>query len=229
MSLTNRIYTDYSDPLGLIARARTKFHTLWLSLSYPFASLGVQVSIHHSVDLQRPMARRIRLGNRVVIGKDAWLNVLDHEKDQPAVIVDDDCVVARRCQISAKNCIHLEYGVILSASAILMDHNHAFEDVSLAIREQGATDGGVIRIERGCWIGHGAAIVCDSGELVIGRNSVVAANALVTRSFPAYSVIAGNPARVVKQFDPVKNAWVLGSVRSTYQTENKEHSAAAIS
>jgi acetyltransferase-like isoleucine patch superfamily enzyme len=53
---------------------------------------------------------------------------------------------------------------------------------------------------------------------VLGRNCVVAANAVVTRSFPPYSVIFGDPARVIKQFHPVKNAWVLGSVPSA-QTE----------
>jgi acetyltransferase-like isoleucine patch superfamily enzyme len=55
--------------------------------------------------------------------------------------------------------------------------------------------------------------VCDKGELVLGRNCVVAANSLVTRSFPPHCLIAGNPARVVQQFDPVKNEWVLGGAR----------------
>ena len=74
--------------------------------------------------------------------------------------------------------------------------------------------GGTIRIEQGCWIGHGAAIVCGQGELVLGRNSVVAANALVTRSFPPYSVIVGNPARLARKFDTVKGTWVGGSERT---------------
>jgi acetyltransferase-like isoleucine patch superfamily enzyme len=69
----------------------------------------------------------------------------------------------------------------------------------------------MIRIEEGCWIGYGAAIVCGKGELVIGSNSVIGANAVVSRSIPPNSVVTGNPARVVKQFDPVKGEWVLGS------------------
>jgi acetyltransferase-like isoleucine patch superfamily enzyme len=93
-----------------------------------------------------------------------------------------------------------------------MDHNHAFEDVTVPIALQGTTKGGTIRIEAGCWIGFGAAIVCNEGELVIGRNSVVGVNSVVTRSIPPYSVVSGNPARVVKQFDPMKGKWVLGSI-----------------
>jgi serine acetyltransferase len=58
---------------------------------------------------------------------------------------------------------------------------------------------------------------------------VVAANALVTRSFPPYSVIIGNPAGVIRRFDPVKNAWVIGSARSrqTPDTTKQEKSGAA--
>jgi serine acetyltransferase len=42
----------------------------------------------------------------------------------------------------------------------------------------------------------------------------VGANAVVLQSFPPYSVVFGNPARVIRQFDPAKNAWVIGSVQS---------------
>ena len=56
-------------------------------------------------------------------------------------------------------------------------------------------------------------IVCEEGELVIGRHSVVGANCIITRSIPPYSVVAGDPARIVKQYDFAKNKWVLGCIR----------------
>jgi acetyltransferase-like isoleucine patch superfamily enzyme len=151
----------------------------------------------------------------------AWINTFDllGGENDVKIVIGDRCVINAQCVISAKNNIHLEPHVMVSACALIMDHNHAYEDLVLPIQDQGLTSGGTVRIEEGCWIGHGAAIVAGQGELVLGRNSVVAANALVTRSFPANSVIVGNPARLARQFDPAKGIWIGGAGRQVSVSE----------
>jgi acetyltransferase-like isoleucine patch superfamily enzyme len=183
---------------------------MWVRATYPFASIGRDVQIHYTWDFRRYLAHRVKLGSSVSIGKDVHFGVYcpNEEKGEPMIVIDDGCVIMRRVQISARNCVHIERQVIVSGSVVIMDHNHAYIDVNLPIMEQGITAGGTIRIEQGCWIGHGAAIVCNQGEMVIGRNSVVAANALVTKTCPPYSVLVGNPARIARYFDPVKGTWV---------------------
>ena len=222
MTLHRTSRPPMEDPLNLFPRLMTKLYSWWVSATYPFASRGRNLSIHFTCDLKRSRAPRVALGDFVYIAKDAWLNVNPTAGgDDPAIILGDRCVVARRTMISAKNSIHLEEDVILSPSVLIMDHSHEYQDVTRPIEEQGVTEGGKIRIGQGTWIGHGAVIVCSKGELVLGRNCVVAANSVVTRSYPAYSVISGNPARVVQQFDQVKQAWVLGSGRSA-EVENEK-------
>jgi acetyltransferase-like isoleucine patch superfamily enzyme len=189
--------------------------------TYPFASIGRDVQIHYSIVLRRHLAHRVKLGSSIFIDNDVHFGVScphREEKGEPIIIIDDGCDINRHCQISARNCIHIERDVLVSSFVLIMDHGHVYEDVTLPIKEQGITTGGKIRIEQGCWIGRAAAIVCNQGDLVLGRNSVVAANALVTRSFPPYSVIAGNPARLVRRFDPVKRVWAMGSF-PTVETE----------
>lgn len=200
----------FEDPVSLFPRAMTKLFSLWVSATYPFAFKGSNLSIHHTTLLNRRMAPAIKLGNSVIIRKDVWVNTFDLSgaDEELKIVIDDNCLIGARDVISAKNCIHIERDVIIGTSVLIQDHNHAYEEIGLPIKAQGLTPGGRIRIEQGSWIGHCAAIVCNQDELVIGRNSVVAANALVTKSFPPYSVIVGNPARLARQFDPAKGTWV---------------------
>ncbi len=197
------------DPLNLLSIAATKLHSWWVGCTYPFAYKGRNLCMHRTVRLSRRIAPGIGYGNNVIIRNHAWINTFDLEGPEDIKIrIDDSCVINAQCVISAKNNIHLKRGVMLSACSLVMDHNHAYEDTHRLIQDQGLTEGGKIIIEEGCWIGHGAAIVCGRGVLVLGRNSVVAANALVTKSFPPHSVIVGNPARLARQYDPEQGMWV---------------------
>lgn len=52
-----------------------------------------------------------------------------------------------------------------------------------------------IHIEDDCWLGHGSIILSNTN--VIGRGSVIAAGAVVTKPVPRYSIVAGNPANII--------------------------------
>jgi acetyltransferase-like isoleucine patch superfamily enzyme len=206
----------FQDPLKLIPQIWRKLHSEWLRLTYPFAFMGSKVSIDPSCSVDRKSAHRIKLGNHVSIGKDSCLTLNvppDEKRDAPVIVIEDNCVLHWRTLIGAKNRIHLERDVLIAQDVLIVDTNHAYEDTTLPIRDQGFTKGGTIRIGQGSFIAHGAAVVCSRGDLVLGRNCFVAAHAVVTRSAPPFSVLSGNPAMVVRQFDPVKQTWVVGSVR----------------
>jgi acetyltransferase-like isoleucine patch superfamily enzyme len=150
------------------------------------------------------MAPQIRLGSSLIIKKDVWLNPVGEVTGELKIIINDNCRIGERSIMSAKNSIHLERDVILDTSVLIMDHSHAYEDIGRPIREQGAPPGGRIRIGQGCRIGHGAAIVCPRGELILGRDCIVAPNSLVIASAPANCLISGNPARVIEKLEPAK-------------------------
>ena len=72
---------------------------------------------------------------------------------------------------------------------------HGIDDLGVAIRDQPGSPERV-RIGAGAWIGSAAIVMAD-----VGRDSVVGAGAVVTRSVPDRVVAAGVPARVVKRRD----------------------------
>lgn len=186
-------------------------------MTYPFASMGAKVSIHPTCFIDRKNAHRIKLGSGIRIEKDTCLGLSvppDEERDEPVIVIEDNCVLHWRTQVGAKNRIHLERDVLVAQDVLIVDQNHAYENTTVPIVDQGFTPGGTIRIGEGSYIGHGSAIISSRGDLVLGRNCVVAAHAVVTRSAPPYSVLSGNPAIIVRQFDPAKQAWVVGQVRS---------------
>jgi abequosyltransferase len=196
------------DVLSLGETILTGLNTRWMKLTYPFSKFGSGVSIHYSSDLRRCVSNRISIGDSVYIAEGNWLNVPERSADSsPVLILGDGCKIGRRCMFSAKNCVHLEGDVLLGPEVLITDHSHEFSDVKRPIHEQGLTAGGRIRVERNCWIGFGASIICSSGEIVIGRNTVIGARSVVTRSVPPFCVVAGNPARVVRRYDPASNQW----------------------
>ena len=201
------------DPLKLIAKVITKLYSIWVTISYPFASVGGKLTITFSTSLSRTLARRISLGNSVRLLEHAWLNpaVAPTSTGEPVIVIEDNSTVGCNSIVSAKNKIHIEREVLIGRSVLIQDHNHGYDDPTVPISEQGITEGGRIRIGEGTWIGHGAAIICPRGQLTIGSNCVIGANAVVLRSIPPNSVVFGIPAKIIKQFDPVKKAWVLGS------------------
>lgn len=72
--------------------------------------------------------------------------------------------------------------------------NHGIDSLDIPIRAQAHTSKGV-EIGSDVWIGTHAVILDGCN---IGDHSVIAAGAVVTKSFPEYSIIGGNPARLIR-------------------------------
>lgn len=103
--------------------------------------------------------------------------------------------LADNCFVGATGGVFIGDDVIGGQNIRFHSSNHAFSDLKTLIREQGITAKG-IRIGDNCWIGAGA-VFCDG--VTIGNGCVIGANAVVTKSFPDNSVIAGNPARIIRE------------------------------
>lgn len=178
-----------------------RLYALLLARLLHFDHMGKRVWIHPLCDLQPGVAPYVHIGDGVRIDRDVWINApctRPPRKGQPTVRIGAGVAIGRRCSISGAGGIEIGEDVIFGPGALVMDHGHGFARVDIPVKYQGITEPGRIIIEAGCWIGHNAAILASDGrEIRLGRNTVVGANAVVTRSFPAGSVVIAPPARNV--------------------------------
>lgn len=93
--------------------------------------------------------------------------------------------------------------VIIAQHVVLSGLNHIYEDVERPIVDQLVRTAPIV-IEDECWIGANAVITAG---VTIGKHAIVAGGAVVTRDVPPYSIAAGNPARIIKQYNAATQQW----------------------
>lgn len=107
-------------------------------------------------------------------------------------------------RIASMNSVIIEDDVLFAAFVHVTDHSHEYRKVKLPIRRQSVFSKGPVVIKRGAWLAFGCHVL--SG-VTVGECSVVAANSVVTKDVPPYSVVAGNPARVVSSYNFQTGQW----------------------
>jgi acetyltransferase-like isoleucine patch superfamily enzyme len=100
--------------------------------------------------------------------------------------------------------VQVDNNVILAQNVVMSGLNHEYKNLDLPIHAQPVSVAPII-IEDECWIGANAVITAG---VTIGRHCVIAAGAVVTKDIPPYSVAAGNPAKVIKQYDASTKDWI---------------------
>jgi acetyltransferase-like isoleucine patch superfamily enzyme len=140
-----------------------------------------------------PQMRGINLGDNVMIGRRAWLDI-PIKPGNGQIIIGNGTQIGRNAMISSIKEIKIGQKCLFSFNVSLMDHDHEFaKDISPL--DSGLTEGKEIIIEDNCFIGAHSFILKG---VKLGKNCVVGANSVVIDSFPDYSVVAGNPARLIK-------------------------------
>jgi len=118
-----------------------------------------------------------------------------------------DVIIGDRTRIGFGNTVigpvQIGNDVSFAQNVTITGLNHNFQDVAVPISNQGISTKPVI-IDDDVWIGANSVILPG---VSIGKHSIIAAGSIVTRSAPPYSVSAGNPARVIKQYDFDKKEW----------------------
>lgn len=117
------------------------------------------------------------------------------------VIIGNNSLIGLRCTIIGP--CEIGNDVLLAQNIVVSGQNHGYEDINISIREQKSITG-KITIHDQAWIGANAVIVAG---ITIGKHSIVAAGAVVVKDVPDYTIVGGNPAKILKQYSPDSQEW----------------------
>ncbi len=149
---------------------------------------GKHSVVHRSARMDTPPYRKFSLGDYSVIESFACINNAVGD-----VIIGDHTRIGLHNTIIGPVTIGCHVNLAQGITVTALNHN--FEDSDKRIDEQGVSTTPVT-IEDDIWIGANAVILPG---VTIGNHSVVAAGAVVTKNVPPHSLVAGVPAKIIKQ------------------------------
>lgn len=151
--------------------------------------------------------QHVRIGRDSTVGRRVILNALRQDGGRPLagqIDIGEDVYLGHDCQIHAMQTLRIGRGCVLSDRVYLNDASHGMDPRAGLIMRQPIHSKGPITIEEHSFLGLGAVVMPG---VVIGHHSVIGAMSVVTRSVPPGSMLAGNPARVIKTLDFETGRW----------------------
>jgi acetyltransferase-like isoleucine patch superfamily enzyme len=151
--------------------------------------------------------QQVHIGANSRISEHSWISCIEEyagEKFTPLLTIGENTSIGRFGHIIACGKMRIGNQVAIAERVYITDNIHGYEKIGQHIMAQPLKHSGPVTIEDGVWIGDGACILPG---VTIGRDSVIGSNSVVTKDIPERSVVAGVPAKVIKKFNRVKNAW----------------------
>lgn len=172
-------------------------YTIWLITA--FKKVGYNVTFASPLSLHG--GKYVTIGDNFGCDQRLRLDAYDEflgDNFNPEIIIGNNVSIQKDCHLAAINKIVLGNNVLLASKVYISDHSHGeinLEAIKSPPSQRKLCTKGPVIIEDNVWIGEGVSVLPN---VTIGENSIVGANSVVTKSFPKNSVIAGNPAKLIR-------------------------------
>jgi len=158
-------------------------------------ALGSRSNLARSLQVNNP--RVVAIGSRVKIASEFVLVDLCPGRGKvPKIVIGDDCIILYRFQCNAAQSVRIGRNVLIASNVLITDSDHVVEPGCVPVTKNRKFVTRPVHIDDNCWIGQNAVILKG---VTIGHDAIVGANSVVTHEVPSCSVVAGNPARVIRK------------------------------
>ncbi len=159
--------------------------------------LGSRSILGRSLLINNPSS--VAVGARVAIADQFVLADLCPGSDRrPKIVVGDGTTILCRFQCNATQSVIIGRNVLIAPGVFVGDSYHVVEPGGVPVTRNRKVVTRPVRIEDNCRLGQNAAVLKG---VTIGHDSIVGANSVVVRDVPPCTVVAGNPARVIKELN----------------------------
>jgi len=137
----------------------------------------------------------VQIGNNLSLGRYSIIDCAGTLSDVGiSLTIGDNVGINDYCYIAVRGDVVIGNDVIIGPGVYIFSENHNYDNPNLPIRKQGVTKR-LTKIGNDVWIG---AKACIMPGVAIGSGSIVAAGAVVTKDTEENSIVAGNPAKIIK-------------------------------
>ena len=137
----------------------------------------------------------VEIGNNFTLGKYAIIECTGVLRDVGnSLKIGNNVGINHYCFIGVRGNITIGDNVIFGPRVSIFSENHNFERLDIPIKKQGVTKENTI-IGNDVWVGANVSIMPG---VKIGNGCVIAAGSVVTKNIPDFSVVAGVPAKIIK-------------------------------
>ena len=123
---------------------------------------------------------------------------------QPQLHIGKNFHSTRDLTIQCARKVKIGDNVLCASNVFMIDYNHGMNPISENYLDNDLEISQGIIIKDGVWIGNNVIIL---GNVTIGEKSIIAAGAVVTQSVPSYTIVAGNPAHIIKAYNHKLGEW----------------------
>lgn len=146
----------------------------------------------------------ISVGENTHVQQGLWLLALKiSERYDPAIRIGNHVYIGRYAHIVSVRDVSICDNVLIADKVYISDNLHEYSRIDIPVKDQPILFKNAVTIHDGAWLGENVCIIGAS----VGRNAIVAANSVVTRDVPDYTVVAGAPAKVIKKYNHESNTW----------------------
>ena len=165
------------------------------------ASLGENSIIRYPYRIEGK--GKIQIGKNVSIFGNCHFQTLTIDGSEPILLFGNNIRMWYNSQISCVNSIVIEDGCTFASNCFITDVTHTYEDINNSAYSSKLKKLPNVIIGKGTWVGRNVII---SGAK-IGKHCVIGAGTMVSIDIPDYCVVVGNPARIVKRYNPLTALW----------------------